>query len=50
MDDRTKATALEVAERQLKRLGHRHSAKDVGKTAAVIINALEAGLNPQDDK
>lgn len=40
--DRTEAAALRIAYENLLRLGWKFSAVDIGKTAAGIINALDA--------
>lgn len=39
--DRTRAKALEIAERKLIALGYRFSLEDVGKSADAIIAAME---------
>lgn len=44
MTDRTKAVALELAERRLVKLGWRFSHEDIGVMAAQIIIAMEKAL------
>lgn len=48
MTDRAKATALQLAKADLERLGYRYSAEDIGKRAAVILNALENDLKAKE--
>lgn len=48
MSDRTKATALAIAERKLISLGWRHGAKEIGEFAAAIINAMDSALKSEE--
>jgi hypothetical protein len=43
-DDRTRATALAIAERKLISIGRKFGAEDIGWYAAEIIKALDEAL------
>ena len=40
--DRTMAVALELAKQQLEKKGWKYGPKDIGKTARVILDGMEA--------
>lgn len=47
MSDRTKAVALEMAERHLKKMGWKFGPRELGKTAAEIINEMNSEIRQQ---
>ena len=47
MNDRTKAMALAIAERKVIAMGWKFGAEDIGAYAALIVKALESGLEPK---
>lgn len=48
--DATRAEALRIAYDNLKRLGWKFSAIDVGKNAAAILKAMNTALNGEKDQ